>query len=314
MNGTADNIEAVASIYKRMMAVFAYFFFGSLLLSGVNEMARINLKTGQPHHDFMKYDPNALPYAKTKVVNSAIGGQIAFITSIFKYFMTHTGKYVDEGDKDINMFYRKTYNIYNDWFADSLIYSWSNMRRSLFQLVEMVHPHLGLDKLHKEDYNPYNVTTLQGLKQCFIELFAFTFTSKLIFIFACYGTFVGMYNLYIGGLFGTPMNKSLTALAFPLLLVLLIFISIGLFFIQFLHNYFVIPYTAFINRNEKNGLIDVMKYALYKYMFYFLLVLGYIINTESEHSKILKNISYSILFMGCFMFIVVNTNLLSILK
>lgn len=314
MNGTVDNIETVTSIYKRMMSVFAYFFFGSLLLSGVNEMARINLKTGKPYHNFMKYDPNDLPYAKPKVVNSAIGGQIAFITSIFKYFMTHTGKYVDEGDKDISMFYRKTYNIYNDWFADSLIYSWSNMRHSLFQFVELIHPHLGLNKLHDENHNPYNITTFEGLKQCVIELFAFTFTSKLIFIFACYGTFLGMYNLYVGGLFGTPMNKSLTAFAFPLLLVLLIFISIGLFFIQFIHNSLIIPYTGFIKRNEKNGLIDVLKYALYKYMFYFLLILGYIVNTESENSNILKNISYLILFMGSFMFITVNTNILSFLK
>lgn len=308
------NIESVVSIYKRMMIFFSYFFFGSSLLSGIYEMARINLKTQEPYHDYMKYNPNALPYAKTKVVNSAVGGQIAFITSILKYFMTHTGKYVDEGDKDISMFYRKTYNIYNDWFADSLIYSWSNMRHSLFQLVEMLHPYLGLNKIHMENYNPYNITTLEGLKQSLIELFIFTFTSKIIFIFACYGTFVGMYNLYIGGLFGTPMNKSLTAFAFPILLVLLMFISVALFFIQFIHNILIIPYTSFKSRNEKHGILNVLKYALYKYMFYFLLVLGYIINTESENSKILKNISYFILFMGCFMFIVVNTNILSFLK
>lgn len=313
INGTSD-FQAIISIYKRSISVFAYFFFGSMVLSGVNEMARINCKTGEPHHDYMKYDPNALPYSKPKVVNTAIGGQVAFITSIFKYFMTHTGKYVDEGDKDINMFYRKTYNIYNDWFADSLIYSWSNMRRSLFQIIETVQPYLGLDKIHTANNNPYNVTTLEGLKQSFIELTVFTFTSKLLFIFACYGTFMGMYNLYVGGLFGTPMNKSLTALVFPLLLVLLILISIGLFFIQFIHNFLIIPYTSFTKRNDKNGLFDVMKYALYKYMFYFLLVLGYIVNTESENSNTLKNISYLILCMGCFMFTVVNTNLLSFLK
>ena len=123
-----------------------------------------------------------------------------------------------------------------------------------------------------------------------------------------------MYNLYVGGLFGTPMNKSLTALVFPLLIALLIVISIGLFFIQLIHNFLIIPYTSFTKRNEKNGLFDVMKYALYKYLFYFIIVLGYIVNTESEQSNTLKNISYLILAMGCFMFTIVNTNILSFLK
>ena len=144
------------------------------------------------------------------------------------------------------------------------------------------------------------ITSWEGLLQTMIELLVFTFVEKIFLLFAIIGVIVGIYNMYMGGLFGTPLNKSLSAFAWPLLLFLLFFIGFGVCFLQFIHNMIIIPYTSYQNRNEKNGFFNVFRYVLYKYAFYIMLLIGYMIHEESGESKLMKRISYTILLIGCF--------------
>ena len=126
-----QSTDLFINISRKTIHFFVYFFVGSIFITGFNELGRKECKTDKPYYEFLKHEPNALPYAKTKVVNSAVGGQLAFVLSIFKYVLTHTGSYVAEGDPEVYRFYRKTYNIYNDWFADTLIISWTSMRKNI---------------------------------------------------------------------------------------------------------------------------------------------------------------------------------------
>lgn len=314
---SAQSSNLLINISRKSIHFILYFFAGSIFITGFNELGRKNCKTGKPYYDVMKHDPNALPYAKTKVVNSAVGGQLAFVLSIFKYFLTHSGRYVSEGDLDINRFYRKTYNIYSDWFADTLIISWTSMREILFNMIQFIQPYFGINELFSNKNNQSisemtKITSWDGLLQTLIELFIFTFVEKIFLLFAIVGVIFGVYNMYMGGLFGTPLNKTLSAFAWPLLLALLFFIGFGVFFLQFIHNLIIIPYTSFKNRNEKNGFLNVFEYALYKYAFYIILIIGYIIHEESAESKLMKRVSYAILLIGCLMFLFMNTTFLSV--